>query len=55
MKFNEIPQFISSSGYEINMPLDFLENKIQDWIKEKYYRLQLNPDFQRGHVWTENQ
>ena len=55
MKFNEIPQFISSSGYEINMPLDFLENKIQEWIKDDYYNLQLNPDFQRGHVWTKDQ
>lgn len=55
MKFSEIPQLIPDGGYEINMPLDMLEKKIVDWETSEHYRLQLNPDFQRGHVWTEAQ
>ena len=35
------------------MPLKYLKQRIEEWIAED--RLQLNPDFQRGHVWTEEQ
>jgi uncharacterized protein with ParB-like and HNH nuclease domain len=55
MKFSDIPQFVSSGSYEINMPLGYLEKTIQNWIEDHGYGLQLNPDFQRGHVWTEQQ
>lgn len=55
MKFTDIPQYIDSNNYEINIPLSILESKIQEWINDPFYKLQLNPDFQRGHVWTEEQ
>ena len=35
------------------MDLDTLVQRIEVWEKE--YDLQLNPDFQRGHVWTKGQ
>ena len=55
MKFNEIPQFIDDGNYEVNVPLTSLEERIQDWISDPHYKLQINPDFQRGHVWTMEQ
>lgn len=53
MKYSEIPQFTSWGSYQVNMPLKYLKQKIEEWIAEE--NLQLNPDFQRGHVWTEEQ
>lgn len=53
MKFHDIPQFILGGGYEVNMPLNCLERRIDEWVKED--GIELNPDFQRGHVWTEDQ
>lgn len=55
MKFSEIPQLIPDGGYEVNVPLEYLESKLTEWENEPYFGLQLNPDFQRGHVWTEAQ
>ena len=55
MKFQEISQFIQGGSYEVNMPIMLLERTIKEWISDKYYGLQLNPDFQRGHVWTKDQ
>lgn len=54
MKWNEIPKF---KEFGMTNPIDmgfiyyvkFIKNEIAE------YNLQMNPDFQRGHVWTENQ
>jgi hypothetical protein len=54
MKWNEVPKF---TEYELVNPIcfgfvsyvDFIENEIKE------YNLNMNPDFQRGHVWTEIQ
>ncbi len=52
MKFKDIKPFTSDGNYKVNMSFDYLIR----WIKEQQeYGLQLNPDFQRGHVWTEEQ
>lgn len=53
MKFSDIEQFIRSGSYEVDAPMDHLEGILAGW--EKTYGLELNPDFQRGHVWTEEQ
>lgn len=53
MKFSEIPQLIESGNYEVNVGLKYLETIIGEYIDD--YGLELNPDFQRGHVWTERQ
>ena len=53
MKFNEIPEFIPDGNYSTNMSMEFLIKQIDSWIEED--GLQLNPDFQRGHVWTQEQ
>lgn len=53
MKYSDIPMFTRDGDYEVNIPLEYLEGKIKEF--EKDYSLELNPDFQRGNVWTEEQ
>lgn len=54
MKWNEIPKY-KEYGISSHENLGFV--KYIDRIKEEIekYHLQLNPDFQRGHVWTVQQ
>ena len=51
--FRNIPQFTSNGTYQVNYSLDRLVNFIEEEISEM--GLQLEPDFQRGHVWTTKQ
>lgn len=53
MKFKDIPQFTQAGSYQVNIALKYFDK----WIKKNVedYGLELNPDFQRGHVWTEAQ
>lgn len=53
MTFDEIPQFTKPGSWRADMDIETLVRRIDVWVKE--YGLQLNPDFQRGHVWTEEQ
>ena len=52
-KFKDIPQFTSDGCYQCNYPLTSLVKYIEEEVETM--GLQLNPDFQRGHVWTEEQ
>lgn len=52
MNFQKIPQF-SKAHYTINVDWDSLPNQL-DRYKERY-NLDLDPDFQRAHVWVEEQ
>lgn len=53
MKFTDIPQFIRSGNYEVDIPLKSIKRTLRKMDED--YGLELNPDFQRGHVWTEEQ
>ena len=53
MKFKDIPKFTSRGSYRVNIDLSGIECNISRYTKR--YDLLLNPDFQRGHVWTEEQ
>lgn len=56
MKWKDIPKFISTdSCYHVNQGLRSFINVINEFETDGYHNLQLNPDFQRGHVWTEQQ
>lgn len=51
-KFKDIPLFTSDGNYQIDLDI----KRVPNWIKdEQEWGLQLNPKFQRGHVWTEEQ
>lgn len=57
MDYKEIPKLTSVGGYEIHQSWRYLE----DWITnhtnkgEGITSLDLEPDFQRGHVWKKSQ
>ena len=52
-RFQDIPKFIDRGSYAVDYPMEGLVK----WLarEEDEQGLQLNPDFQRGHVWTETQ
>ena len=50
--FQEIKCF-PNIHYTVDIPLKYVDTNIKSYKEE--YNLQLNPDFQRGHVWTESQ
>lgn len=52
MKYSEIPKFVEKGNWECEYPMELFVEAIE---KFKADGLQLNPDFQRGHVWTEEQ
>lgn len=53
MNFRDIPQFCQDGHYQINTCLDMFDDNIKRYEIE--YGLILNPDFQRGHVWSKAQ
>ena len=53
MKFSDIPQITSPGNYEVNVGWDYLEGWLTSMSETS--PLQLEPDFQRGHVWTQQQ
>lgn len=52
-QFRDIPQFADIGHYAVDYPIDRLISFLEDEIRD--YGLQLNPEFQRGHVWTRKQ
>lgn len=52
MKYTDIRQ-ITYGSYKVNVGWNYLMKKIEEDVQEM--GLDLNPDFQRGHVWTEAQ
>lgn len=53
MKFEDIKQF-SSPHYSINVSWTYLKDTLYDNFGQAF-NVDLNPLFQRGHVWTEKQ
>jgi hypothetical protein len=53
MNFKDINPLIGFGDYQIDMPLSSLERTINQYCTDS--GLDLDPDFQRGHVWTVQQ
>lgn len=53
MKFTDIRQFTRQGSYQVDIPIDYLPKTLDGY--KKHDNLQMNPDFQRGNVWTEEQ
>ena len=53
MKFKDIKPFHDFGNYRIDVPLSSVPDQIRKWEEE--LGLELNPDFQRGHIWSEEQ
>ena len=55
MKFRNIKRF-PNINYRVNVGIEYIPDKIKGWCERGLgCDLQLNPDFQRGNVWTEKQ
>lgn len=54
MHWSDIPQFTAGAPYSVDVSLDAIEATLQRW-GDSDAGLQLEPDFQRGHVWTDSQ
>ncbi|MDY8021194.1 DUF262 domain-containing protein [Paenibacillus polymyxa] len=52
MRFRDIPQFTRVGSWECDYDLERFVKAIEEFENEG---LQMNPDFQRGHVWDEAQ
>ena len=53
IKFKDIPQFTGAGHYEIDVPISHIVSAVEDY--KKTYGLEMDPDFQRGNVWTRKQ
>lgn len=57
MKFKDIPQF-PKAYYSVHVGLDYLRTTLDNWNERLTGgpgMLELNPEWQRGHVWTKKQ
>jgi hypothetical protein len=54
MRYSEIQQFTRSAGYGVDVDWHYLEQHLAS-LAEYPSGLDLDPDFQRAHVWTEEQ
>ena len=53
MRFADIPKFTSSGNYEVDCQFPYALSFVDEMVASN--GLQLDPDFQRAHVWTEQQ
>lgn len=54
-RFQDIPQFTRNGSYRVDVSWDFLEEQIEHWDERDHGSpVVTDPDFQRGHVWTED-
>jgi len=52
MHFKDMPKFTRTASYAVNQSWKY----IPEWLESQYeIGLELDPDFQRAHVWTEEQ
>lgn len=52
-KFADVPQFVQGGSWECDFSPDRVIVNVDEWVEKN--GLDLDPDFQRGHVWTERQ
>lgn len=50
MKFQDIEPLTPWGNYKVDVPWNYLEDTLKKYQTD--YNLDLDPDFQRGHVWT---
>jgi uncharacterized protein with ParB-like and HNH nuclease domain len=52
-RFSDIPMFTRAPAYRANMSWEHIQDNLDRWHAN--YNLNIDPDFQREHVWTEHQ
>jgi hypothetical protein len=53
MKFKDVPKRTPTGNYHVDVPLTSIIRTLDEYESE--YGLDMNPDFQRGHVWRVDQ
>ena len=53
VNYDEVIKKLPRAKYTIDVPWDYIEDNLERYAKA--YGLELEPDFQRAHVWTEEQ
>ena len=54
MKYSDIPQFTRQSAYRIDVAWAYLEDQLEQFSHgHRGYVFDMDPDFQRAHVWDE--
>lgn len=54
MNFSNIKPFTRRASYAVDIPLNYLKKTLNDYYIDEM-NLIMEPDFQRGHVWTKQQ
>lgn len=49
-KFRDIKKYTRAGSYQVDVSWDYLERCLEMWSAD--YGVELDPDFQRAHVWT---
>lgn len=52
MRYSDIPSFTSEGNYQVDVPLNRIKAHLDTFLE---MGLNMEPDFQRAHVWTETQ
>lgn len=55
MRFRDIPQYTRCASYRVNSRWHYAIETLDRWQLERFCPLDINPDFQRAHVWTQDQ
>jgi len=55
MRFKDIPQNVAPANYRVNQDWNNLKDVLHRYQYDKIAKLDMNPEFQRGHVWTTEQ
>lgn len=55
MKFSSIPRLTIPANYRVNQDWRGLEDVLHRYQYDRIAKLDMDPEFQRGHVWTEDQ
>lgn len=53
MKFKDIKPFTSWGNYQVDVPISYLQKTMDEYTQN--YGLDMDPDFQREHVWNGTQ
>ena len=53
MRYQDIPQYTDWGSYEVDVGWNYLETHLQHYLNDGQAKLDMDPDFQRAHVWDE--
>lgn len=55
MDWADVKRVTQDGSYRIHVPWDQLERQLAEWSQRGYCGFEMEPDFQRGRVWTNAQ